>query len=68
MKTKMILALVAAVLILSAGSAGAKEIEFSLIDTASMPQNSLFSSEVMNMTASMAVSYTHLTLPTTPYV
>jgi Domain of unknown function (DUF5658) len=51
MKRISIPAVIAAVLILSAGFAGAKEIEFTLIGAAAVPQSSFFSPEVMNMTA-----------------
>ncbi|HEX2695584.1 MAG TPA: DUF5658 family protein [Acidobacteriota bacterium] len=51
MKRKMIPAVIAAVLILSAGFAGAKEIEFTLIGTAAVPMSSFFSPEVMSMAA-----------------
>ena len=56
MKTKTIVALIAATLILSVGFAGAAEIEFSLVGTEAMPQGSLFSPEVMNMAASMVAA------------
>ncbi len=53
MKRKLTPAVFAAVLILSAGFAGAKEIEFTLVGTAAVPRNPLFSLEVMNMAAPM---------------
>lgn len=53
MKKRIITAAIAAVLVLSAGFAGAKEIEFTLIGTAATPQRSFFSPEVMNMAAPM---------------
>lgn len=56
MKTRTIAALFAAALILSVGSAGAAEIEFSLVGTEAMPQGSFFSPEVMNMAASMVAA------------
>ncbi len=54
MKTKMILAVLAAVTVLSVGYVGAGEIEFSLIGTATMPQSSLYSAQVMNLAAPMS--------------
>ncbi len=54
MKTKMILAVLAAVTVLSVGYVGAGEIEFSLIGTAPMPQSSLYSAQVMNLAAPMS--------------
>ena len=55
MKTKKMMAVVAAVCILAIGSLSAKEIEFSLIGTSATPQASLFSPDVMTI-ASMAAS------------
>ena len=63
MKTKMIPALIAAVLILSAGFAGATEIQFSLVGTAAMPQTSFFSPEVMTMAAAMVAAPTPIPAP-----
>jgi Domain of unknown function (DUF5658) len=54
MKTIKMLAVLAAVSILTIGSLGAKEIEFSLLETSAAPQPSLFSPEVMTLAASMA--------------
>ena len=56
MKTKMILAVLAAVCVLSVGSVSANEIEFSLVGTAPMPQSSLYSAQVMNLAAPMSGS------------
>jgi hypothetical protein len=56
MKKRIITAAIAAVLVLSTGFAGAKEIEFTLIGTAATPQRSFFSPEVMNMAAPMVAA------------
>lgn len=56
MKTKLILAVLAAVCVLSVGFVSANEIEFSLIGTAPMPQSSLYSAQVMNLAAPMSGS------------
>ncbi len=56
MKKQIITAVIAAVLVLSVGSVSAKEIEFTLIGTAAVPQSSLFSPEVMNMAAPMVAA------------
>lgn len=56
MKTKMILAVLAAVCVLSVGSVSANEIEFSLVGTVPMPQSSLYSAQVMNLAAPMSGS------------
>jgi len=59
----MIPALIAAVLILSAGSAAATEIEFNLVGTKAMPQSSFFSPEVMNMAAALVAAPTPVPAP-----
>lgn len=63
MKTKMIPALIASVLILSAGFAAATEIQFSLVGTAAMPQALFFSPEVMNTAAAMVAIATPIPTP-----
>ena len=56
MKTKMILAVLAAITVLAAGPLSAGQIEFSLIGAAPMPQSSLHSAQVMNLAAPMSGS------------
>ncbi len=56
MKTKISLAVIAAVCILTIGSVSAKEIEFSLVGTSAEPQSSLFSPEMMNLAATVAAA------------
>ncbi len=56
MKTKLILAVLAAVTVLAAGSLSAGELQFSLIGAAPMPQSSLYSAQVMNLAAPMSGS------------
>jgi hypothetical protein len=53
MKKQILTAVIAVVLVLSAGFAGAKDIEFTLISTAAVPQSLFFSPEVMNMATPM---------------
>ncbi len=54
MKTKMILAVLAAVTVLAVGPLSAGQIEFTLIGAAPMPQSSLNSAQVMNLAAPMS--------------
>jgi hypothetical protein len=54
MKSKMIVAVLAAVCVFSVGSLSAKDIEFSLLENAAQP--SLFSPEAMTLAASMVAS------------
>jgi hypothetical protein len=66
MKKQIVLAAIAAVLVLSAGSVGAKEIDFSLVGTATMPQSFLFSTEVMNMAAPLVAAPVAALAPALP--